>query len=270
MSNPVDAPVTIDAPPPWLVALEVRAFGERAAMSASLPLLRRLPRGDGHHVIVLPGFTAGDQSTRPLRHLLRDLGYASHGWRLGQNVGPTPRIVDGIAALLDRIHTQAQAPVSLIGWSLGGIYARELARAAPDLVRQVITLGSPIQMIEHDRSSAERIWRSLRHRHAADFRREVRAAYRPRLDVPTTSIYTRTDGVVSFQASLIRRTPTSENIRVYGSHCGLGFNNAAVYAIADRLAQPKGQWRHFSAPLLLKGAFPCADDFDPTRMPHSD
>ncbi len=270
MARTADGAVMIDSPPAWMSVLEVRAFGERAAMSATLPLLRRLPQGDGHHVIVLPGFTAGDDSTRPLRHLLRDLGYASHGWRLGANVGPTPKILDGLAGLLERVHAEGRAPVSLIGWSLGGIYARELARAAPELVRQVVTLGSPIQMIEHDRSSAERMWRALRHLHDRDFRRDVRAAYLPPLAVPTSSIYTKTDGVVSFQASLIRRTPTAENIRVYGSHCGLGYNNAAIYAIADRLGQPAELWRHFSAPLVLKGAFPRPDEFDPTKLPHVD
>lgn len=259
----------IGAPPPWLAALEVRAFNERAVMTASLPLLRRLPKGDGHHVIVLPGFATGDPSTRPLRRLLRDLGYHSHGWRLGQNLGPTPQILDGIGALLERVHAQAEAPVSLVGWSLGGIFARELARAAPDMVRQVITLGTPTQMIEDDKSSAERIWRRLRHLHAPDFDRSVRAAFRPHLEVPVTSVYSKSDGVVSWQTSLVRKTAMTENIRVFGSHCGLAYNNSVIYAVADRLAQPEGTWRPFRAPLLLRGLFPPADDLDPALLPGS-
>ena len=257
----------ITAPPSWMAALEIRAFNERAVMTAALPLLRRLPKGDGHHVVVLPGFTAGDGSTRPLRRLLRDLGYHSHGWRLGQNLGPTREILGGIGDLLERVHREARAPITIIGWSLGGLYARELARAAPHAVRQVITLGSPIQMIEDDSSGAEQIWRRLRHLHAPTFTRDVRAAFRPHLEVPATSIYSRTDGVVSWQSSLIRKTALSENIRVVGSHCGLGFNTAVIYAIADRLAQPAGSWRPFRAPLLLRGAYPRADDLDPTRLP---
>ncbi len=250
-----------------MAALEVRAFNERAVMTAALPLLRRLPKGDGHHVIVLPGFTAGDGSTRPLRRLLRDLGYHVHGWRLGQNLGPTQETLDGLGALLERVYAQAQEPVALIGWSLGGIYARELARAAPHMVRQVITLGTPIQMIEDDSSGAEQIWKRLRHLHAPTFKHDVRAAFRPPLEVPATSIYSRTDGVVNWQASLIRKTPITENIRVLGSHCGLGFNTSVIYAIADRLAQPTGTWRPFKAPLILRGAFPRADDLDPGRLP---
>lgn len=259
----------IEAPSSWLAALEVRAFNERAVMTVALPLLRRLPKGDGHHLIVLPGFTTGDGSTKPLRRLLRDLGYHTHGWRLGVNVGPTREILDGLGTLIERVHAEAQAPVTLIGWSLGGIYARELARATPERVRQVITLGSPIQMIEQDTSSATRIWDSLEHLHTPDFKREVRAAFRPHLEVPTTSIYSRTDGVVNWQSSLVRRTGSSENIRVSGSHCGLGFNTSVIYAIADRLAQPAGQWTHFKAPLILRGAFLRADDLDPGRLPRS-
>jgi pimeloyl-ACP methyl ester carboxylesterase len=269
VSSDVSDKTAISAPPAWMAALEVRAFNERAVMTATLPLLRRLPKGDGHRVIVLPGFTAGDGSTRPLRRLLRDLGYHVHGWRLGQNLGPTQELLDGIGALLERVYAQGGEPVTLIGWSLGGIYARELARAAPHMVRQVITLGSPVQMIEDDSSGAEHIWKRLRHMHAPTFTRDVRAAFRPHLEVPATSIYSRTDGVVNWQASLIRKTPIAENVRVLGSHCGLGFNTSVIYVIADRLAQPAESWRPFKSPLLLRGAYPLTDDLDPTRLPGS-
>ncbi len=257
----------ISAPPRWMAALEYRAVPERVHMSAMLPLLRRLPKGDGHPVLVFPGFTTGDRSTEPLRRLLRDLDYRTYGWGLGVNVGPTQRILDGIFRRLERAHERSGEKVSIIGWSLGGIYARELARVRPDLVREVITLGSPIQMIENDASSASRIWDSLSKHHAKGFRSAEREADRPLLTVPTTSIYSRTDGVVNWKACLIRKTDRSENIRVYGSHCGLGFNTAAIYAIADRLAQPADQWQHFSAPWYLRGAFPRAQDLDRSRLP---
>lgn len=257
----------ISAPPAWMAALEYRAVGERAQMSAMLPALRRLPKGDGHPVLVFPGFTTGDRSTQPLRKLLRDLDYRTYGWGLGVNVGPTQRVLDGIFERLEQAHDRKGERVSVIGWSLGGIYARELARARPDLVRQVITLGSPIQMVENDTSSASRIWDSLSKYHAKGFRSPDREADRPLLTVPATSIYSRTDGVVNWKACLIRRSDRTENIRVFGSHCGLGFNTAAIYAIADRLAQPQEQWRHFSAPWYLRSAFPCAQDLDRSKLP---
>jgi len=259
---------TIEAPHSWLAALEVRAVGELALLELARPLRGLLPRGDGHHVVVLPGFTADDRSTRPLRRLLDDLGYRSHGWGLGENLGPTPHVLRGVRRLVDRTHETSGAPVSIIGWSLGGIFARELARASPEMVRQVITLGSPIQMVETDRSSASARYHALRHLHDSSRpRRLVRAAFLPPLEVPSTSVYSRTDGVVRWQASLIRRSERSENIRVVGSHCGLGFNLSVVVAIADRLAQPLGSWKPFTAPFLLRAWYPPVDDLDPSRLP---
>lgn len=258
---------TIAAPSSWLRALEVRAVGELAVLELARPLRPLLPRGDGHHVIVLPGFTADDRSTRPLRRLLTDIGYRAHGWGLGENLGPTPTILRSVRHLLDRVHADAGTPVSLIGWSLGGIYARELARASPTMVRQVVTLGSPIQMVARDASSAQHRYDALRHLHDPAARRRVRAAFLPPLDVPATSIYSRTDGVVSWQASLIERSARSENIRVIGSHCGLGFNVAVVVAVADRLAQPMDRWAPFAAPFWARGWFPRADDLDASKLP---
>ena len=259
----------ISAPPLWMAALEFRALGERAQMSAMQPLLRRLPAGDGHPVLVLPGFSASDRSTDPLRNLLRRLDYRTYGWGLGVNVGPTRRILDGLVSKLDVVCQRRSAPVSIVGWSLGGIYARELARARPDLVRQVITLGSPIQMIEADSSSAQQMWEAMSRYHSPGFRQAMRDVHRPPLTTPNTSIYSRTDGVVSWQACLVPRTSTSENVRVYGSHCGLGFNSSVISVIADRLAQPIGSWEHFSPPWYLRGAFPPATDRDPERLPAS-
>ena len=175
---------SISAPPVWMTMLEYRALGERAQMSAMLPLLRRLPAGDGHPVLVLPGFSASDRSTDPLRNLLRRLGYRTYGWGLGVNVGPTPRILDGLVRRLDRAFQRRGQQVSIVGWSLGGIYARELARARPEMVRQVVTLGSPIQMIEADSSSAQPMWEAMSRYHSPGFRREMRDVHRPPLTVP--------------------------------------------------------------------------------------
>ncbi len=258
--------LTIGAPPPWLTALEYRAVGERAHLSMTRPLLRRLPAGDGHAVLVLPGFGAGDRSTLPLRRVLRDLGYRTYGWNLGVNLGPTDRIIEG---LVRRLHHASRLgePVSIVGWSLGGLYAREMARARPDLVRCVVTLGSPMQMTSDDTSSASPMFDALSRFHREGFDRSLRDVDRPRLTVPNTSIWSKTDGVVRWQACLIEQTEISENIRVVGSHCGLGFNTSAIVATADRLAQPVGAWQPFSAPWYLRGAFPPASDLDRHRLP---
>src|SRR5918998_641019 len=130
------------------VLLESRAVLEFGAFAASAPALQLAPKGDGHPVLVLPGLAASDESTRPLRWFLRSRGYHTHGWRLGRNTGPSDRIRKGLRDRVRGIADQHGRPISLVGWSLGGIYAREIARLAPDAVRQVITLGSPFRLLE--------------------------------------------------------------------------------------------------------------------------
>ena len=148
----------VDAPKKLLTLLEGRAPFELGAFVAATPALRMLGRGDSHPVLVLPGFTGNDRSTAPLRWWLKSQGYWSHGWGLGANIGPSERIVHGMRERLDQLASRHDRKVTLIGWSLGGVYARILAREAPDQVRQVITLGSPFRMREGDDSAASDLW----------------------------------------------------------------------------------------------------------------
>src|SRR5215475_15204524 len=138
-------PARIPRPNPRLLPLEGRALLELAALLPAYPFLRRAPAGDGHPVLVLPGFMASDFSTRTLRRFLRDKGYAVHGWKLGRNLGPSAATIGGMTARLQSLQARYGRRVSLVGWSLGGIYSRELARAMPEMVRQVITLASPFR-----------------------------------------------------------------------------------------------------------------------------
>src|SRR5882724_10287436 len=135
----------IRPPSPALLALEGRAWLEFAALLPALPLLARAPRGDGHPVLVLPGWLASDRTTRPLRWFLRDRGYHAHGWKLGRNHGPDAETVAGLGRRFLALRDRHRRRLTLVGWSLGGIYARELARRFPDDVRQVITLASPFR-----------------------------------------------------------------------------------------------------------------------------
>ena len=246
------------APPSALLRLaEGRAFFEFGAFAAAAPWLRIIGRGDRHPVLVLPGFTASDRSTVALRSTLTSQGYWTHGWRLGQNVGPTDRVLHGIRDRLHQLHTRHGRRVSVIGWSLGGIYARELARINPDAVRQVITLGSPFRMTLNDRSAATALFDKMRD--AYGFHLEslaVSEADRPPLPVPSTAIYTRTDGIVRWHTCIDAVTDRHENIEVRGSHSGLGWNTAAVLAISDRLAQPEGTWKPFRPPRPLALWYP--------------
>ena len=245
------------APHCLLRLAESRAIFEAGAFAASSPILRLLGRGDNHPVLVLPGFTAGDLSTVPLRMTIRSQGYWAHGWNLGLNIGPTDRIFDGIHDRLAQLHDRHNKPVSIVGWSLGGIYARELARDNPEAVRQVITLGSPFRLTMIDRSSISGLVDRLSPTWSDEvLRLASEEADKPPLTVPSTAIYSRTDGVVRWHTCIDMVRENHENIEVRGSHSGLGVNPAVLYAVSDRLMQPIDDWRPFKAPLLVRSMFP--------------
>ena len=206
--------------PGWQTAIarEARVAPEFATFAVTVgPLLALSPRGDGHAVLVLPGLGGGDPSTAPLRWFLDRLGYRSYGWGLGPNRGFGRHVTDGLDELLAAKHETG--PVSLIGWSLGGVHAINLARRRPDAVRSIITLGSPLAGGRH-----------------------------PPADIPTTSVYSRTDAIVPWRASLLPTRPFHENVEVRGSHLGLGHNPAVAVIVADRLAQHTETWRAFKPP----------------------
>lgn len=247
------------APPlPWYLSDAPRAAWEYGLFLASGPLLAALPHGDGHPVLVLPGLMAGDSSTRPLRGVLRGLGYHVHGWRLGRNRGPTAQAVSGMRERLDDLCARHDCPITIVGWSLGGIFARELARRSPDHVRQVITLGSPFRLARHGQSRAHRVFERYSHLHVEHWQLPLEHGLGP-LPVPATSIYSRLDGIVSWQACLDDPGPRAENIAILGSHFGLGHHPAVLWAVADRLAQPAGSWEPFRPPRWLRPAFPRPD-----------
>jgi len=250
------APLQDDGPAlPLYLTEPGRAMGDYGLYLAAWPLMSRLPRGDGHPVLVLPGLLADDMSTRALRATLRRLGYDAHGWGLGRNIGPTAACVTGTRDLLARLHDKHQRPVSLIGWSLGGIFARDLARRFPESARQVITLGSPFRLARHSQSRASRVFDRYSHLHVEHRTLPLESESSP-LTVPTTSIYSHYDGIVHWQTCLNTPGERCENIAVMASHLGLGHHPAALWAVADRLAQREGTWRHFKAPLFLRPAFP--------------
>jgi predicted alpha/beta hydrolase family esterase len=238
---------TIGPPPLGLfVSEQGRAVLELAGLRARRRLLRTAPRGDGHPVLVLPGLLAGDFSTAPLRHFLRALCYDARGWKLGLNFGPTEALGERMNERLARLAERHGRPVSLVGWSLGGIFARELARANPERVRNVITLASPFRDISA--THAARIVPLLSRVGPLHEAHDLRAALRRPLPVPTTSIYSRSDGIVHWQSCLEDDGPTCENVEVSCSHTGMGFHPQALAVIADRLALREGEWRPYRPP----------------------
>jgi pimeloyl-ACP methyl ester carboxylesterase len=242
MSTDTNAGESIRPPGLGNLLLEARAPFEYAASLMAAPWLLSAPRGVGHAVIVYPGLLASDMSTRPLRRLLRTLGHDARGWGQGRNNGARSGILDQALQNVRAVQASTGRKVSLVGWSLGGLYARELAKMAPEAVRVVVTLGSPFTG-PREASNARRTYEWLqRGRPQSAHRHEDLRTPPP---VPTTSIYTRSDGIVAWQCSVETPGPMAENIEVQASHMGLGVNPLALYALADRLAQPEGAWRSF-------------------------
>jgi pimeloyl-ACP methyl ester carboxylesterase len=243
----VSAEQPVAAPPWWRTVAESRAAFEFGAFLAASPLLRLAGRGDQHPVLVLPGFTSTDFSTEPLRWFLRGQGYWCHGWHLGRNLGPTDAIVAGIAERLIELGQRYDRRVSLVGWSLGGIYARMLAQRYPDLVRAVITMGSPYRLVANDHTAFDPLWNRISPAFTSELA-EVMSHLGEPLAVPTTAIYTKGDGIVDWHTCVQDEGPMRENIEVHGSHAGLGWNPAVLYAVSDRLRQPEDSWKPFHAP----------------------
>ncbi len=176
---------SMEPPSPWLRLLETRALFELGAAATTAPVLRRLARGDGHAVLVLPGFLTDDRATSSLRYVLRGQGYQVHGWELGRNLGPTVDTVTGLRDRLTAIADRSGATVSLVGMSLGGMYARRLAQRCPELVRQVVSLGSPFRMTPEHRSTVSGVVERMRGQYVP-LDRSRPALEGEHLGVPTT------------------------------------------------------------------------------------
>ena len=251
MTHPRPASDAVCPPPSIaLAALEpFRAVAELAGLWMTAPILLGAPRGDGHCVLVLPGFSADDRSTHWLRRYLSYLGYESIEWGLGHNLGyrTLGQSEERLRRRVKSFAASSGRKISLVGWSLGGVMARHMARDLPDCVRQVVTLGAPftgdptatnirpfyelLSGEDLDSSHSRKAWR----------------ANRAAPSVRTTSIFSKSDGVTAWQNCIEIETEFAENIEVVGSHMGLPHNAMALYAVADRLAQPEVGWQPYAA-----------------------
>ncbi|MFT7288750.1 MAG: pimeloyl-ACP methyl ester carboxylesterase [Halieaceae bacterium] len=249
---PLPGAETVDPhylPPPaaWLALTEFqRVAVDVISLATVRQLLNKLPRGDGHPVMVLPGFLASDAYNASFRRFLGSLGYAVHGWGLGRNLGPRDA---ALTRLMERLHTLADRygqPLTLVGHSLGGIFARELAREEPSLVRQVVSLGSPFGRGRMSGSYPARLFAAL---NPSEDIPVVMDELHWAPPVPTTAIYSKGDGIVNWRTAVQSADyapSVSQNIRVRGSHCGMTLNPSVWYIVADRLRQSVDDWQPFS------------------------
>jgi len=238
--TPAEAPdvARIGAPSLRLLVREARVAAELPLFLLRSRRLQGLPQGDGHPVMIVPGFGADDLVTRPLQQALSQLGYAARGWGLGRNLGMRPQIKLALNEQLQRLHAKHQAKVTLIGWSLGGVFVREMARHQPALVRHVFTLGSPING-EPDANNMMILFRIANRGKPVNLDRKGFEKRRTAPPVPCTSIYSKSDGIVAWPCCLEEPAPNTDSVEVHGSHFGLIYSFQVLRAIAERLANPR-------------------------------
>lgn len=246
----------IEPPSSWLLAAEVRAAGELlAGLMMHLPVKHMSARGDGHPVLVIPGLGASDRSMALMRKFLGSLGYQTYDWEMGRNRGFRHETQVALQQRLHTIYNQQKQKVSVIGQSLGGVYARELAKAAPAQIRQVITLGAPFSGHPLATSGIRLYeWLSGEKIEDLDFERHHAICSTP--PVPTTSVYSKLDGIVAWQCSIERGVHQTENVHLRGaSHCGMACSPAAMYLLADRLAHKPDHWKPFAPRGVARALF---------------
>lgn len=224
----------IDPPGMMLRMLEGRAAWEAGGLLLALPVLRlQARRGKGEPVMVLPGFMADDTSTVILRQFLRSIGYEVHPWSGGFNRG---RMLDHVPPTIDRIakiRAEAGQAVRLVGWSRGGIIAREVARDRPDLVERVVTIGTPVKGGMSVSSIAD--W--VRQETGLDpdqVNNLLRERQRTPISVPIRALYSRSDGIVAWRACIDEVSPDVQHIAIRGSHTGMGMS-AEVFRLVPRI-----------------------------------
>lgn len=229
------------APAPTLLPLLIsRAFAEYSTLVWSKPFCS-LPHGDHHPVLALPGFGVNDLSTQPMRQLLRAAGYRTYGWQQGCNLGMRDAVWTRLRQRLQSVaEWNGGRRVSLIGWSLGGVYARELAREWPDLVRQVITMGSPINAPPVANHATTPFWWINHHGINGTDCTGFQCRREPP-PVPCTAIYSRSDGIIAWRCAIEKTAPNTENIEVHASHIGFGFNPQVMRVLAKQLARTESE-----------------------------
>lgn len=194
-------------------------------------------------VLVIPGFLATDAMTARLRSVLAMDGHHVEPAGLGRMVGLTDAVLDGLLARVDELEKRFGQPVTIIGWSFGGLLARWAAQQRPGLVEHVVTLGSPWQANGEVTRATGAFQRAAAKHGISDQALQVIETVRQPLSVPLTAIYSHSDGVVPWQACRGEESPGVENIAVPSSHVGLVCNPLVLGILQDRL---------FHAPLAVE------------------
>jgi pimeloyl-ACP methyl ester carboxylesterase len=251
VATEVDSPRVRATPPAlgYAIAELPRALFELVCLLPAHPFLKRAPRGDGHPVITLPGYRSDDTAMLAMRRYLARWGYAPYPWGLGANLGIGSQRIDYEKRMLEKLENVTEKHgerATLIGWSQGGVIAREVAKQRPDLVRQLIVLGSPLA----DAPEATTVFRIFKKTSSEEITNELMSMMRevasPLPNLRCICIYSNSDGIVSADIAQDLVSPNVENIRVTSSHLGMVVNPMVLFIIADRLSQPEDDWRPFN------------------------
>lgn len=231
----------------WLATEINRALFEFGTYLPYKMLSRRTEEGDGHPVLVLPGFMATDGSTKPLRSFITSCGYTAYGWGIGRNYGDTDYL-DELSEQVEDLYRKHRQKVTIIGWSLGGIYARQVAKELPHLTNQVITLGSPFSGLTQPNNAVWLYNLLTNGKGTEEVDPKLIADIPTPAPVPTTAIYSTEDGVVPWEACMeLEEDEIHQNIRVRGSHLGFGVNPVVLKIIADRLQYKEENWQKWDS-----------------------
>jgi pimeloyl-ACP methyl ester carboxylesterase len=219
-----------------------------------LPLLLRAKRGEGQPVLLIPGFTSSDNATWFVRKYLGRLGYDVYGWGQGANDGLSTENFEALRRRLTDIHQRTGRKVSLVGWSLGGFYVRALANKHSIQVRNIITVGTTFSMPTPKAVNRviNRLYGHLNPYQQMDAFFIGSDLWECAPPLPSTSIYSKGDGVNNWRHCLDKTGKLSENVQVCGSHSGLTVNPLVYYVLADRLAQDAERWQPFAAPKIVQ------------------
>jgi pimeloyl-ACP methyl ester carboxylesterase len=257
-------PSNLGRPPLLKTLSELRALAEIGGLMISRGALQKhADKGDGHPVLIIPGFMSGDTITRSMRRFLQQLGYDPHPWEQGTNLGLRDEVCLGIEQKIKALHKATGKKVSLIGHSLGGVYVRVVAHRQAKHVRQIITLGTPFnaafkkQDADGKGGALARAYERLNADAATDELPNSKLMSFPP-PVPSTSVYSESDGIIGWEHCLDIAGDLTENIRVQGSHTGMTHNPLVLHVIADRLAQAEHDWRRFRPSGLLGKLFKTA------------
>ena len=226
--------IELKAPSLMTTAGEGLTLFELTRLIAASAALARQVRGRGEPVLVLPGLGAGNRSTALMRSYLSWLGYNVRGWTLGRNRGDVATLLPQVIEQVRQFHAQSGSKVNVVGWSLGGVLARETAREFPDTVRQVVTMGSPVVGGPKYTSMG-----ALFQRRGVDLdaiEATIAARESTPIKVPVTSIYSKRDGIVGWQASIDKYSPEVDHIEVRATHLGLGISPDVFKILARKLA----------------------------------